>query len=121
MNTRQRTRRNERRRQHAKMTTRRLLAAGGLSAGATLAMAGAAQASTFTVGSIDDPGADVSDCTIASNIDCTLREAITEANASPGADTVVFRSGLTGTISLDPVVSSEITITEALDLQGPGA
>jgi hypothetical protein len=121
MSTRQARRRENRRRRHAETrpTRRRLLAAGGLTAGATLAMAGAAQAETFTVGTIDDPGADVSDCTTATNTDCSLREAITEANDASGADNVVFRSGLSGTIDLTP--DGQLEITEALAIQGPGA
>jgi hypothetical protein len=121
MTTRQRRRRESRRKKHSETspTRRRLIAAGGLTAGATLAMAGSAQAAplTFTVGSTaDTTGA--ADCTTPTNTDCTLRQAITDANANSGADTIVFKSGVTGTILLtdDPV-----TITEALTVQGPGS
>jgi hypothetical protein len=100
--------------------TRRLAAASGLAAGATLAVPGAAHAAptTFTVGTTDDPGSAVTDCTTASNVDCSLREAISQANANAGADTIVFRSGLTGTITL---ASGQLEITDALTIQGPGA
>jgi predicted outer membrane repeat protein len=100
--------------------TRRLVAASGLAAGATLAVPGAAHAvpTTFTVGTTDDPGSAVTDCTTPSNVDCSLREAITQANANAGADTIVFRSGLTGTINL---ASGQLEITDALTIQGPGA
>jgi hypothetical protein len=114
-------RRDDRRRWHAKAsTTRRLVAAGGLSAGATLAMAGVAQATTYVVGSTADPGSTALDCLTPTNTDCTLREAITETNGNPGADTILFRSGLTGTINLDSG-SGQLDITDALTLQGPGA
>src|SRR5262245_5073625 len=98
---------------------RRLIAAGGLTAGATLAMSGVAQAApmTFTVGSLDDTTG-ATDCADATNIDCTLRQAIIDANANDGADTIVFRSGLTGTITL---TANPEVITEALAVQGPGA
>jgi hypothetical protein len=100
--------------------TRRLVAASGLTAGATLAVSGAAQAAptTFTVGTNADPGTAVSDCTSASNTDCSLREAISQANLNDGADTIVFASGVTGAITLQ---NGQLEITDALTIQGPGA
>jgi hypothetical protein len=121
MTTRQRRRRESRRRQHSETspTRRRLIAAGGLTAGATLAMAGSAQAApmTFTVGSTADTAGAV-DCATATNTDCTLRDAIIAANANSGADTIVFKSGVTGTITL---IDDPVAITEALTVQGPGS
>src|SRR5690349_8952773 len=121
MSTRQRKRRDDRRRRHSETSPRhrRLLAAGGLTAGATLALAGPAHAATtFTVGSpADTTGA--SDCTTPGNTDCTLRQAILDANTNPGADTIVFASSLSGqtiTLTTDPA-----QITEAVSIQGPGA
>ncbi len=48
----------------------------------------------------------------------SLRDAINQANANPGADTITFNSSVTGTISL---TSGTLQITDDLDIQGPGA
>jgi CSLREA domain-containing protein len=67
-------------------------------------------ASSFVVNSTNDPGDGVCDAT-----ECTLREAITAANADAGAETVTLR--VTGTINLSgalPDLSTDMTI------QGPG-
>lgn len=58
------------------------------SVAASLAVAGGASARTFEVNRVADPVPD--GCTRA---ECTLREAILAANARPGADEVVVRSG----------------------------
>ncbi|MEY3806187.1 MAG: hypothetical protein RIR69_999, partial [Actinomycetota bacterium] len=63
-------------------------------------------AATFTVTSLAD---DVSSG--------TLRWAITQANASPGADTISFDNAVTGTITL---TSNLPAITETLTISGPG-
>src|SRR5438105_1401350 len=47
----------------------------------------------------------------------SLRQAVLDANAHPGADTVRFAPGLHGTIAL----ASEIPITDAVTIDGPGA
>src|SRR5262245_3380448 len=47
-----------------------------------------------------------------------LREAVTAANATAAADTIVFKKGLEGTIILD---GTEIPITSNLTINGPGA
>ncbi len=62
--------------------------------------------STFTVKNLHDSGGD------------SLRAAIIAANANPGADTIVFAHGLTGTIKL---TSGELSITDAVTISGPGA
>jgi hypothetical protein len=110
-------RRKENRRHHDESQRRRLIVAGGLTAGATLAMAGSAHAApaTFTVGSNADT-ATASDCATPTNTDCTLRDAIIAANNNAGADTIVFASALSGsTITL---TSDPEPITEAVDIQG---
>jgi parallel beta-helix repeat protein len=84
----------------------RLAAAGGLALGATLALAGSANAATFQVNKLGDAGSG------------TLRQAILDANGNGTADTISFASGLTGTITL---TSGPLTITDAVDVQGPGA
>lgn len=63
-----------------------------------------AGAATFTVTNLNDAGAG------------SLRDAIGQANAAVGADTVQFQTGLAGTIPL----ASEIAITDTLHLAGPG-
>src|SRR5215813_9139739 len=64
-----------------------------------------AGAATFTVTNLNDAGAG------------SLRDAIGQANAAAGADTVRFQAGLAGMIPL----ASEIAITDTLSLAGPGA
>jgi hypothetical protein len=101
-------------------TRRRLVASGGLTAGAVLAMAGTAQAAplTYTVGTNADASTGGA-CTTPTNNDCSLREAVTLANANAGADTIVFNSNLTGsTITLS---TGEIVINDAVSINGPGA
>ncbi|MEX2238473.1 MAG: choice-of-anchor Q domain-containing protein [Dehalococcoidia bacterium] len=52
-----------------------------------------AEAATFVVDRFDDPSPNTPRCTSAPN-DCSLREAILEANATPGtADQITLRSG----------------------------
>jgi len=64
-----------------------------------------AGAATFTVSNLNDAGAG------------SLRDAIGQANAAAGADTIQFQAGLSGTIPL----ASELAITDTLNLAGPGA
>ncbi|MFZ1641606.1 MAG: choice-of-anchor Q domain-containing protein, partial [Candidatus Contendobacter sp.] len=65
-----------------------------------------AGAATFTVTNLNDSGPG------------SLRQAVLDANATLGADTIAFQAGLTGTITL---TTGEIQITDALTLNGPGA
>ncbi len=74
----------------------------GLAAAGCLAVA---QAATFTVSSTADSGAG------------SLRQAILDANAAPGADTIVFAAGANGTIT---VASALPIVTDALSIQGNG-
>ena len=62
--------------------------------------------STFAVLNTNDSGAG------------SLRQAIVDANANFGADTIQFGSRVSGTIRL---TSGQLAITDAVDLQGPGA
>lgn len=80
-------------------------AAGGLST--LLAAAPAGAAAPIVVDSLADDGTGT-----------TLREAIEAANAAAGQDAITFQTGLTGTITL---ASDLPNITDALDIQGPGA
>jgi CSLREA domain-containing protein len=86
------------------------LVLGGL---ALLPVARAAWGVTFTVNST----ADISDGTCDAT-DCSLREAIEEANASAGSDTIVFDLGVNPTINLG---SDLPQIDGDLDIQGVSA
>src|SRR4051794_14606657 len=73
------------------------------------ALEGRCLPSTFTVTNLNDAGPG------------SLRQAVANANDEalhPGADTVVFRPGLEGTIFL---TSGQVPITGPLALRGPGA
>ncbi|MFO0808472.1 MAG: right-handed parallel beta-helix repeat-containing protein [Gemmataceae bacterium] len=48
----------------------------------------------------------------------SLRQAISDANGSAGADTITFNAGVTGTITL---TSGELSIMDDLTITGPGA
>ncbi|HEX4950980.1 MAG TPA: hypothetical protein VFZ34_30255, partial [Blastocatellia bacterium] len=63
-------------------------------------------AATFTVTNNNDANAG------------SLRQAVLDANAAAGADTIVFAANVTGTITL---TSGEIVITQPLTITGPGA
>src|SRR5438874_4809233 len=90
----------------------RVTAAGGITLAASLVTgAGVAHANTFTVSTLDDSGSG------------SLRAAITAANANPDADTIVFASGLSGTIHLTTsyfASASDLDIHTPVDIQGPG-
>jgi parallel beta helix pectate lyase-like protein/hemolysin type calcium-binding protein len=83
---------------------RRLAAGAGLGIGAALSASATAQAADFTVTNLNDDGAG------------SLRQAVLDANANPGADRILFQSGLTGTITL----TSQITIDGSVEILGPG-
>lgn len=80
--------------------------AAGAGTGAALAVAAPAAAQDFTVTALGPDGAPG-----------TLRAQVDAANASPGADRIVFQSGLTGTIE----VESRIGVDGPLEIAGPGA
>ena len=69
--------------------------------------AATAHGATFTVTNLNDAGAG------------SLRQAVIDANAAPGADTIIFDAGVTGTITLDD--GCMIVIGDALTIQGPGS
>src|SRR5262249_48470264 len=78
-----------------------------IAAGAALLAFGSAgaQAATFSVTNVNDNGSG------------SLRQAILDANAAPGADRIVFGQFVFGAITL---FSGQMVVTEALDIQGPG-
>lgn len=65
-----------------------------------------AGAATFTVANLNDAGAG------------SLRDAIQQANAAAGEDTIVFASNLAGTLAL---TGGELAITDSTSIVGPGA
>lgn len=75
--------------------------------GAALALAAGmpAEAATFQVSNLDDAGAG------------SLRQALLDANATAGADTITFQAGLTGTVLL---TSGQLSIEDSVNIQGPG-
>jgi hypothetical protein len=50
----------------------------------------------------------------------SLRDVIAKANENPGADSIVFKEGLTGTIELTSA-NGVILISDTLTIKGPGA
>lgn len=62
------------------------------------------QAATFTVTTLADSGPG------------SLRSAVAAANATPGTDIIRFQAGLAGTVQL----AGAITVSDDLDVQGPG-
>ncbi len=71
-----------------------------------LCVATPAHALIFTVTNTNDSGAG------------SLRDAIAQANTSPGPDAIAFASNLTGTITL---TSGQIQISDGLTITGPGS
>src|SRR5689334_20851779 len=65
-----------------------------------------AAAATFTVSNTSDSGAG------------SLRQAILDADATPGNDEIIFSPLLQGTIIL---TSGQLSITDSLAISGPGA
>ncbi|RYX83627.1 tandem-95 repeat protein [bacterium] len=88
-----------------------------------------ANAATFTVTNTSDAATVDGVCSAAGTGDgCTLREAITAANNTEGADIIAFNSSVSRNISLNgtalPTINSDITINgpsaRALTIQGKG-
>lgn len=69
--------------------------------------------SVITVNSLADN--ETNGCAVGN---CTLREAIADANSTPQPDTIVFASGVRGNISL---LNGQLPITSDLTIVGPGA
>ena len=92
----------------------RVAAGAGLALGVTLVTGGTAHAADYTVTNLDPAGPG------------SLRDAINQANSNAGPDRVLFQSGLSGTIHLNPktgpyAYSGQLDIYEALEIVGPGA
>src|SRR5262249_21220699 len=56
--------------------------------------------------------------TLADTGDGSLRTTVAQANAPPGADTILLDGGLAGTIAL---TGGELDVTDDLKINGPGA
>lgn len=78
-----------------------------LAAGVALGIATSAEAATFNVTSSADSGAG------------TLRQAIADANAAVGPDTITFTAALSG--STIAISSGQMLISDSVDIQGPGS
>ncbi len=80
-----------------------------------LATAGTAGAGvTLTVDTLDDGVATASDCTTPVANSCSLRDALAAANDT---DTIVFATGLTGTINL---TDDQLLVTKSVSIVGAG-
>ena len=113
----------ERERRRASARAGRILAATGAAIGATVLFAPEAQADDFVVDTLQDGfGGGSNDC---SDADCRLREAVVDANLTPGGDSITFASGLSGTLAINPVYGAIYIGGEnydgGLSIQGPGA
>ena len=86
---------------------RRLAIAAGTGAGTALALAAPAAAQDFTVTTLGPDGGPG-----------TLRAQVAESESTPGADRILFQSGLTGTI---PLTEGAITVYDDLQIIGPGS
>ncbi|MGI8857394.1 MAG: choice-of-anchor Q domain-containing protein [Thermomicrobiales bacterium] len=79
-----------------------------------------ASGQTYTVSTTADhlagSPAPYSECISASNTTCALRDALTYAVS--GTDTIAFKSGLTGAITL---VNGALTLATSVTITGPGA
>jgi predicted outer membrane repeat protein len=86
-------------------------------------MAGVAQAApvTYTVGTADDSSTGGDCSSDPNNSNCSLREAIDEANGTADADTILFNSNLTGSTIQLTTGALEISQPVAIDAGATGA
>jgi hypothetical protein len=98
----------------------RIAIGSGISLGAVFGLAASAQATDYTVDRTDDPFPAAGACVLSTPNDCSLREALvhTENGNRPTVDRVLFKSGLSGTITIN---TQGLTVTEPIDVVGPGA
>jgi CSLREA domain-containing protein len=104
----------ERQRRRAGRVQRTLLS-GASALGAAVVLVPAAQAETYVV----DTNADTQDDDCFDD-ECSLRDAVFEANHNDGDDVVTFASGVTGEIAVDDGGSIDL-YSDGLEIQGPGA
>jgi hypothetical protein len=103
------------------MEARRTVRLGaGASIVATLGLTASAQAATYEVDNLGDPGG-AGNCT-ANAADCSLRQAVDNADLNPGDDSIVFTSGLTGSVALGSQIGIQpVPDTDRVTISGPGA
>jgi CSLREA domain-containing protein len=92
---------------------RRALIATGAAIGATALFAPSALAAPLEVTTLSDAPADACDT------DCTLRDAIEESNGNAEADTITFKSDLSGTLLLTQGQLA-LSSADAVTITGPG-
>ena len=85
----------------------------GVSLGANMATAPVAGAADFTVDNLTDSPS--GSCTPAPD-DCSLRDAMDEANAATNPDRILFSSGLSGHINL---TAGQLEITSPVEITSP--
>jgi hypothetical protein len=103
-----------RRRTREKQIRHAAAASSGLAVAGTLVSGSVAMAATYQVDTTADSS--LTGCTTADN-DCSLRGAITDANADPNS-TITFASTVTGSIVLGGALP---TVSAGETIQGPGA
>ncbi len=91
----------------------RLATGAGISLAAALSAPAAAQATDFTVTTTGDPTP--GSCDLG---DCSLREAVLEAEGNATDDRILFQAAVTGTITL---TNGQLDVTKPLEVVGPGA
>ena len=95
--------------------------------GAGLLAATAAQAASYTVTTTADELDGSPVCTTGSSVDCSLREAIGQANSNAGADTIIVPAGTYtlsvagGSEELNATGDLDITDTAGLTITGEGS
>jgi predicted outer membrane repeat protein len=106
-----------------RMSRKRIATGAGLTLGAAFALAAPAQAAAdIVVDTTADTAPDTlpnNGCEATGGDECTLREATLKANADSGEDTIVFASGLTGSIDLDPTLG-QLSLTEGVQISHAG-
>src|SRR4051812_6675338 len=105
------------------MNRMRIATGAGISLGAAFALSVPAQAAAdIVVDTTADTAPDTfpnNGCEATGGDECTLREATLKANADPGQDTIVFASGLTGSIDLDDTLG-QLSLTEGVQISHAG-
>jgi predicted outer membrane repeat protein len=105
------------------MSRKRIATGAGLTLGAAFALSAPAHAAADIV--VDTTADTMPDtlpnngCEATGGDECTLREATLKANADPGQDTIVFASGLTGSIDLDDTLG-QLSLTEGVQISHAG-
>jgi predicted outer membrane repeat protein len=103
-------------RRQIKRRRRQRAAIGATIGAATLGFTASAEAATFEVDNLTDAAAP-GPCVTGTDGDCSLRQAIDQANVAAGDDTIVFKAGLTGSIPVGP----QLDVNGTLAVNGPGA